>query len=273
MSKQEVPEKKLPVQLQEAPMAVAQQGGRLAQLSAAQQDAMFGQLDDEDFKLPRLVTLEGLSPEVADGLGKAGDLFVKGLNLNLGPGPVEVIVLCRSKSRMRWQPLEEGGGIMCNAIDGKTGMGEPGGQCRTCPFQMWQGRTKPLCDLYENFIVLVRGSDVIPGMIPIAISGARTRLGGLRDFNTMLEVHRYQNRPLFDKCYKLTVVEKQNPQVKGSRYHVFQLTPGNNNQLLPQEEQQALLSIFQVVSQKRLVIEQEKPQPSVPGAAEGAPTY
>ncbi len=226
-------------------------------MTPAEMQKMSGELTNEDFKIPRLVVLEALSPEVADGLGKTGDLFVKGLNINLGKNPVEIIVLLRSKSRIRWIDLDKGGGIQCQSLNGKDGIGEPGGDCYKCQLQAWQGTTQPECDLYENFIIVLRKSEVT---IPIAISGSKARLGGLRDFNTMLELHRYQQRPFFDKSYLIKSVEKQNPNIKGSKYHVFQIVPGNDNKFLSKDEVEKYYQMFKAVSSRDIVIDQDDEQ-------------
>ena len=227
---------------------------QLPALNQAEQQAMYGDIEREDLKIPRLSILESMSPEVADSLGKPGDFFVKGLNLNLGSNPVEVVVLMRSKSRMRWAPLDDGGGILCQADDGKNGVGEPGGSCQDCDLKNWKGREQPLCDLYENFIVMVRGVELA---LPVALSGSRSRLSGLRDLNTMLELHRLQQRPFYDKAYQIRAVKKQNPNVKGSNYHVFGFFPGNKNEIIPLEEQRMYSEMFKAFSRLNVKIERD----------------
>lgn len=222
-------------------------------LSQEEQAQMYGNMDQEDFKIPRLAVLESLSPEVSDGLGKPGDLFIKGLNINLGTGPVKIVVLMRQKSRIRWNPLEQGGGIACRADDGLNGMGDPGGSCLKCPMHVWTGSEKPKCDLYENVIAVLPEYPELP---PIAISGSRGRLSKFRDFNTMLEVHRYQKRPLFDKEYEVSVLKKTNLQ--GAKYHIFQFNPNKENKLLPSEEVEKYYNMFKSMSAKPIIIEHDE---------------
>lgn len=225
--------------------------------------AMYGDMTAEDFKVPRLVLLEGLSPEVAEGLGKPGDLFLKGLNMNLGSAPLEVVVLMRFKTRICWRDLSSGGGILCRANDGKTGMGEPGGACAACTKTQWVGQEQPECSLYENFIVWVRDpSKGVP--LPIALSGTKGRLGTLKDFNTMLEIHRLQNRPFFDKVYTIKPTQKSNPRIASAKYHVFGIAPGNDNKLLNQDEVKGYYELFKKLSQQNLVVEQDQESGATP---------
>src|SRR3990167_446075 len=218
----------------------------------------YGDIDREHVNIPRMVMLEQLSPEVGDGLGKSGDFFIKGLNQNLGIGPIEVVVLMRGHSRMRWKDINEGGGILCQALDGKTGSGDPGGSCADCRLKEWSGKTQPQCDLYENFIVVQRNLLAQQEGFPLAISGSRTKLKGLKDFNTILMQSIQQRRPLFVKSYLIKSVEKINPKIPGNnKYHTFQISVGNGNAQLPPEEQQLAYQLFKSFAGRSIHIDQE----------------
>ena len=248
---------------------------QLAQLSQEDMASMYGDMGKEHISIPRLTILEQLSPEVGDNLGKPGDFFIKGLNQNLGPNPLELVVLMRSHSRMSWTPLAEGGGIICQAADGNRGVGLPGGDCNKCPNKEWQGKAKPLCDLYENFIVVQRSALQAGEAFPMAISGSRTKLKALRDFNTILMQSIQKRRPLFAKSYKVSTVVKQNPKIPGNnKYHVFQITAANENQVLPIGEQQEAFDLFKSFSGKSFSIQQDEPgTDSAPAPApDGAPS-
>ncbi len=236
-------------------------------LTDAEREAAYGDLSREHVSIPRLAVLEQLSPQVKDNLGKVGELFITGINQSLGTEPVEIVVLMRSHSHISWKPISEGGGIMCQALDGKTGIGLPGGVCTRCPQKEWstnsEGKAvKPLCDVYENLIVVLRKDLQEGSAFPMAISGARTRLKGLKDFNIVLMQLAQRRLPPFAKSYFIRAVQK----TKGiNTWSVFQITPGNNNALLPETEQQAAGSLFKSICGKAIVIDQ--PTPAEEGSA------
>lgn len=241
---------------------VPKQDAPLAVVSATDIETAFGGLDATHVNVPRLVVLEGLSPEVArEKLGTPGDLFVKGLNRNLGSNPLEVVVLMRFHSRIFWKGLKNGGGILCQSFDGKRGEGEPGGDCAACTKKDWGIRPerndpsdkKPECSEYENFLVVLR-SDLQAGeAFPMVVGGTGTRLKGLRDWNTML-MQLYQRRlPPFAKSYLLKPVAIE---TEAGFSHVLRAEVGNGNALLPEEEQKAAYSLFTAFKGKRVVVDQ-----------------
>lgn len=247
MAKKEIKDEKLPVPQEEIQKALA-----TVPMNSQEMQQMYGDMTQEDFKIPRLVILEGLSPEVSDGLGKPGEFFIKGLNVNLGNNPLDIVVLLRQKSRIKWNPLDKGGGIACQSLNGRTGAGQPGGDCYSCCEQVWNGKEKPKCDLYENFIVTLPAHDDLPA---VAISGNKSKLAKFKDFNTMLEVHKMKNRPLFDKVYQAKIVQKTNPQ--GAKYHIFQFVPNATNALLPAEKVGEYYNMFKSMAGKPVLVEQE----------------
>lgn len=227
-------------------------------LSAEDKALMYGDLGADDISIPRLVILQATSPEVSDGQGAPGDFYVKGLNRNLGKTPFEIIPLMRSKSRIRWKSLDEGGGRLCFSTDGIKGQGDPGIECAICPKKEWihkdskTGQLKPDCDLYQNVICLLRGQEEI---IPVAFSGARTRLKPIKDMNSLLLLELQKGRPLFAKCYQVKGVKKANKA--GINYFSFIVAPGNGNQVLPEDEMKQANDFFQGMKGKKIVIEEE----------------
>ena len=246
----------------------------MPQMNQAELTEMYGDLGKEHVSIPRLVILESLSPEVGDGLGKPGEFFVKGLNNNLGSNPLELVVLMRSFSRISWKDISEGGGIVCQAVNGKEGVGTPGGDCNKCPNKDWNGKIQPLCDVYENFIVVLRKDLQAGEAFPMAISGSRTRLKGLKDFNTILMQLLQKRRPLFSKSYLMKSIEKNNPKIPGSKYRVFQFNAGNDNQLLPDAEQTTAYDLYKTFSGRSIIIDQDAPSAgSEPESAPGKPGF
>lgn len=227
-------------------------------MDAKDQEAMYGGLEQEDVTIPRIVILQGLSPEVTEGRGKPGEFFIKGLERNLGKGPLEIVILMRNKSRIRWQDLTLGGGILCRSIDSKIGVGDPGGDCNICPLSEWTGVGKPSCDLYQNLIVTLRQDE---DWFPMAISGNRTKLKALKNLNSLLMIEQTKGRPLFSKSYMLESVDKTSS--KGMRYFSYRVSPANDNKMIPVEQQQLAMNLFSGLRGKKIEIVQEQEKEEV----------
>lgn len=217
-------------------------------------EQMYGGMGQEDITIPRIVVLQGLSPEVMDGKGKPGEFYIKGFERNLGKGPIEFIVILRSKSRLRWRDLKLGGGILCQSTDAKLGVGDPGGECEKCSLAAWQTDSgQPGCDLYQNVIVVLRKDE---DWIPMALSGNRTKLKPIKNLNSLLMLEMTKGRPMFAKVYALEAMQKQNTQ--GMQYFSYRISPANENKLLPIEEQQKALSIFNSIKGRKINIAEEQ---------------
>lgn len=220
-------------------------------MTPAEMQQMYGELNTDDISIPRLTVLQGLSPQVNEGLGRPGNLFITGLNRELGK-EVEIIPLIRNQSRIRWKPLTEGGGILCQSFDAKIGRGEPGGLCANCALKDWAGSNPPACDLYENIILILRNDD---DMIPMALSGSRTKLKAMRDLNTLFMSEMIKRRPLYMKSYWIKVVDKTSSA--GLKYFSFRLFPGNDNKVLPLTESGKAALLYESIKHKNLKINQE----------------
>lgn len=232
-----------------------------ATVSPQMHEAMMGDMGQDDVNIPRLVVLEGLSPEVTkEKLGFPGDLFVKVLNKNYKDGPVEVIPLFRYKSRIRFKPKNEGGGILCRSKDGKVGVGEPGGNCLTCGKKEWHGVEQPECSEFHNVICLIRGEE---DKFPVAVSGSKTRLKAFKNWNSLFLMNTQPNkdfpqgRPLFAKSYLIKPKAVQNAAQQES--HTFDFSVGNNNAPLPAAEQEMAFEWFNRLIGKVQVMEDEPP--------------
>lgn len=226
------------------------------------QDAMHGGIDASDITIPSLVVLEGMSDEVkTQKLGHPGDLFIRVLNQNLGEGPLEVIPLKRFKNRIR-RPLEKdaqgnlkknmNAPILCRSLDGKTGHGQPGGECAACPHTQFNGNNPPECSDFQNVLCLVRGEEPFP----ILVTGSRTRLKAMKAWNALLMLEANKNRPFFCKSYLIKPVV--HTSVNGDS-HTFNITVGNNNAVLPEAEQKMAYGWFQKLAGKNIEVQDEAP--------------
>lgn len=211
-----------------------------------------GDLVASDFTIPRLVVLESMSPQVTkEKAGHPGDFFVTGLNLNLGSDPIEFVILQRrQRSNLRWKPLKDGGGLLCRADDGKNGVGEPGGDCATCPHLKWTTDEKgqnvaPSCDENQNLIVVPRTLLQAGEAIPYALSGNKARLKEFKNLNTMLLPLIARRLPFYAKSIIVSATARDSKSIKGAVYHVFTFKFGNENALLPESEVKAAQALLQ----------------------------
>ena len=207
----------------------------VAVVSEELQDA-FGDMGSENVVIPRLIVVQKMSPEVEDGSAKPGELFLKGLGMNMGAGPVEIIPIRRDTSRIKWKAM--GDGITCRSKDGRVGVVDPGGQCGICPCPQWSGETPPTCDQYENVLVILRNDQ---DTMPFLLSGNRTNLKSMKILNTLLLQERLKGRPIYTKSYLVGVVRK----AKGD--HVwwnYSFRPGNDNKPLPEADQKRAHDIY-----------------------------
>ena len=234
------------------------------QMDKGDMQEMFGDMDSGDVSVPRIVVLQGLSPEVTNGQGKPGDFYVKGLERNLGSAPLEVVILLRNKSRIRWQDLQLGGGILCRSGDAKSGVGDPGGNCAACPYSQWEVSDdnksgRPGCDVYQNLIVVLRKDD---DWFPMSLSGNRSKLKAFKNLNALLMVEMGKGRPLFTKSYLVESIKQTNKQ--SMQYFSLRIAPGNGNALLPDDEQQKAFALFKSLKGKNIEISHEQDVVSEP---------
>lgn len=235
-------------------------------MSADELKDQFGDMDSNDITIPRIVILQGLSPEVSEGRGKPGEFFIKGLERNLSSKALEIVVLLRNKSRIRWQDLQLGGGILCRSFNAKEGQGDPGGNCETCKFSTWEVSDvnksgRPGCDIYQNLIVVLRQDQ---DWIPMAISGNRTKLKAMKNLNSLLMVEMAKNRPLFSKSYIMESNQTKNS--KGLSYFTYRISPGNGNAMIPEQEQLRAYNLYKSLQGKKIDIVQEQEKEETAGA-------
>jgi hypothetical protein len=188
-------------------------------------------VDSSDIIIPRLGLCQSLSPQRRKGDPafikdlEEGKLF-NTLTQDIYGDTIELIGLYFFKNRIKYFPIDEGGGIDCtspNAIDG--GRISPQG-CASCQYSAWgNGARKdsedandpPLCTLYHNFMAFLPYVDM-PS--PIAVSYKST---GLKFSKQLLGAVRLTNLPMYAKLYTVTVVEMRDGN---NMWYEKKITPG-----------------------------------------------
>jgi hypothetical protein len=109
--------------------------------------------------------IEGLEP----------GLFYNTLTKQVFGNEVLFIPLLKWPKRARMpEEFTGGGGPLCRSEDGKTGEGDPGGNCRTCMYAKWVDDQPPLCsDVMTYHILPLPERDYVPTQEDWCVWGAR----------------------------------------------------------------------------------------------------
>lgn len=164
----------------------------------------------DDLLLPRLGLCQALSPQRR----KSDPAYIAGLEegqlFNTVTGEIygtemEIIMLYFFKNRIKYFPIDEGGGIDCISINGTDGGRISPVGCASCKFSQWgngftddeHGNDAPECTLYHNYMSVNEG-------VPLALSYKST---GIKLSKRLLATVRITNLPMYAKKYKISVVE------------------------------------------------------------------
>lgn len=114
-------------------------------------------LDGSDLFIPRLRLAQGLTQEVQNGEAKPGQWLI------LGEEPKsEITVIPVAMTRRRELRDPDTRTTVCRSGDSITGIGNPGGDCATCPMAAWQPSSKkggknsaPPCSFLYSYMTYV----------------------------------------------------------------------------------------------------------------------
>lgn len=276
------PESKKPTDKVEAPsaakqpevpkkdLAVAPQGRAVATRGGgALAGRGFENIEKSDLLLPRLKLLQAMSPEVNDLNQKPGTMFIGLSNKNYGE-KIVVIPVLHFRSRIKWNPKDDGGGIDCSAPDGKTPRETKyAANCAACQYPNWRPEEKkkkdqqPQCTLYDNFLCLVDGATE-PVIIPFERSKAKVAkkwysVGGLKGGD------------MFDWQYEITVVKEKNADDE----QFFNYSVRDIGKPTPDPRKQLCLNIWNSLVGKTISeVNTEKDEPATaPAGAGGGQQY
>lgn len=165
----------------------------------------------EDMTLPRLGLCQSNSPQKV----KSDPKYIKGLEegqffntitQEIYGDEVNLVPLMFYKGRMFFNPMEEGGGIRCRADDAQWGVGDPGGECRKCPFSQFQGSKAPACDQLMNYPVLVipKEKNRSIGLDALAVFSLKST--GIKVSKEWNAVVRLSGLDMFARIYKVKSV-------------------------------------------------------------------
>ena len=175
--------------------ALAPRPGSTLTRPAAGAPAGLENVERGDMTLPRLGLCQSLSPQRKKNDPKyipkleEGQLF-NTITQNIYGGRVLVVPLFFYKTRILFNPLNQGGGIRCQAQDARVGRGDPGGSCDQCPLALFTKEDPPECNLFYNYAAAVMpekgkafGLDSL-----LVVSFKSTGLKVARDWNSRMRL-------------------------------------------------------------------------------------
>jgi hypothetical protein len=168
-------------------------------------------VEQSDILLPRLSVCQALSPQkrkshsaYIEGL-QEGQLF-NTVTQEIYGEEVEIIPLFFFKNRIKFNPIDEGGGIDCQSQNGIDG-GRLCHNCMSCQYQLWgngasanseTANDPPKCTMYHNFMSFIPSE-----MIPVAVTYKAT---GLKLSKQLLAQQRLSRLPMYARVYAVKVV-------------------------------------------------------------------
>ena len=180
----------------------------------------FESIERQDILIPRLSLLQALSPAVVNEVAKVGTIHVSLSGVNYG-NEVVICPILHFRSRIKWTPRDDGGGIECSSPDAKRPLSTIICEsCGECKCKDWDEDAKnekdkaPECTLYENFLVLV-GNSTEPILLPME----KTKAKCAKKFYSMAAL---KNADMWAYTYKLSAVKDKNK--KGDVFFNYAIT-------------------------------------------------
>lgn len=199
----------------------------------------FENMDQGDMAKPRLALCQSQTPQRL----KEDPKYIKGLEegqfFNTITGQIygEVVKftpLMFFKYRLRFGKQdfkEEAGKLLCQSENARIGMGDPGGDCFSCPMASWTEKS-PRCMLlygYAGLVIPPKGELRIENLAVVSLKSAN--MGLAKDWNAMMRLRQGDNGavlPMYQGIYELASVKK-----KFNLGSAFMIIPKNAGQHSP----------------------------------------
>lgn len=170
-------------------------------------------VEQGDITIPRLALCQSMTPQrkkseasYIDGLTE-GQFFNTITGENYGDS-VRVVPLFFYKTRILFTPIDDGGGMLCQAQDGMHGVGEPGGECVKCPKAAFGEDKRPECAHFYNYAVLVMSKNRPIGLDSLAAFSLKsTGIKKAKDWNALI---RLKGTDSYAGVYEISSAEQKN---------------------------------------------------------------
>jgi hypothetical protein len=206
-----------------------------------------GNLGEGDYKTPRILLLQGLSPQVQNfpGAARAGHFWHTGMNMSLGDE--FVFVPCTANKKVvLWRPRwDQGGGILAFSRDAvnwefggntrhtvaldksgrHTAEWDTGKNVASSGLTEWgsfdpeDDSSPPAAQEVYEYICYLPNS---PELSPVLLGVGRTGLPNARNFNTTLRSWRMGGKPIFSLAVTCFAEEKS---ANGNNWFVHHFKP------------------------------------------------
>jgi len=160
--------------------------------------------DQKDLTLPRMAICQSMTPQRK----KTNPLFIQGLEegqlFNTLTGKVygtevALIPIFMYKSRIKFTDFEDGGGIECQAINGKSGGALCPSGCDGCLHSQWGEKgDPPACTLFYNYPALIMPTKEL---VIVSMKSAGAKIA--RAWNTLIKL---RNQDTFAGVYQVATV-------------------------------------------------------------------
>lgn len=183
-------------------------------LRVANRAAMGTELVDQtDLVIPRVALCQAMTPQRKKSDPKYVPGLEEGMFFNNVTGKIygpklNFVPVFFYRTRIRFKDLDEGGGILCQAIDGKHGVGDPGGDCARCPLAAFGEDEAPECTEFKNFAAIVIPERGLPSREDgLVISFKSTGIKAAKKLNSLV---RTRGLDTFASIFTLTSAEQKN---------------------------------------------------------------
>jgi hypothetical protein len=226
----------------------------------------FELMTQEDVTQPRLMLAQSMTPQRK----KEDPKYIKGLEEGMffnsvtgeiyGP-KVKISPVMFFKQNILLGDIDEGGGLLCRAVDGKHGVGEPGGVCTQCPKQQWLNNEPPECTLLHNYAALIipaNGQVSFDCLVVVSMKSTNLKLA--RDWNSLMRLRQGEDRqplPMWRGIYELE--SQSRSEGKYSWYVAVPKNAGVHKEGSPAGEacRAGYLMVREMYAQGRLAVEPE----------------
>lgn len=164
-------------------------------------------MEQQDLTMPRLGLCQALTPQRQ----KADPKFIQGLEEGQFFNSVTreiygekllIVPLLFYKQRIRFDKNKMGS-ILCQALDDKVGIGDPGGICLKCPLAQFTNDSKPECMRFFNYasLIIVNGRVAPENMLTFSLKSTGLKIA--KDWNSLIRI---KNIDMFGGVYEVTSV-------------------------------------------------------------------
>lgn len=220
-------------------------------------------VDKSDLKIAVYQLLQSNSEMVQKKEAEEGTFF--NTQTKRAEVAIDGILLHMTKTRVLWKkPFKRGEKSLCRSFDGKKGVGQPGGNCATCPKKDWNGNTPPECRQGYNWL----GLDLNNNLKPFRYTAISSGVAPTKDFIT--ELASYGRSPF---CFrvKITAVKTQN-ESGFFNIPMYEIYDVNSPEMV--EKADAMLDSYKAMFEEDVALDSEHgitEDPEIPYVEEDVP--